>query len=345
VPVLEDVANRNGNGFAHIAFTNSGTMVYIPGSNSATQQTMSWMDAAGNLQVMPAAPSNAYIYPRISPDGTRIAMMLQDAAGVNLVAYEPAQNRMTRLTFFQRIAIRSPVWTPDGKHIVFQLLSSELSGPGIYWMRSDGAGEAQQLVTGQNIDAYSFSPDGKRLAYSGLSGADFGIWTLPLDLADLEHPKPGKPELFLGSKSPLLGPAFSPDGRWIAYNTGGNASGEVFVRPFPGPGGQWQVSSMGGAMPVWSRDGRSLIYRGGQGGTNLMVAPYTVRGDSFEAGQPRTWSEKPYMGGNGFDLAPDGKRALVVTIASGPNPAERQTQVNFLLNFADELRRKAPIDK
>jgi serine/threonine-protein kinase len=345
VPVLEDVANRNANGFAHIAFTNSGTMVYIAGSNSATQQTMSWMDAAGKLQPLSAPPSNAYANPRISPDGTRVAVVVQDATGNNLVSYEPAQNRMTRLTFFQRISNNSPVWTPDGRHIVFELLSSELSGPGIYWMRSDGAGAAQQLVAGQNLVGYSFSPDGKRLAYWGLSGSDYGIWTLPLDLADPEHPKAGKPELFLASKSPLLSPVFSPDGHWIAYNPGGG-SGEIFVRPFPGPSGQWQVSNTGGMTPVWSRDGRNLFYRGGRGATEIMVAAYSARGDSFEAGQPRPWSEKPLpVADYGFDIAPDGKRALVVTFVSGASTADRQSQVAFLLNFADELRRKVPAGK
>jgi Tol biopolymer transport system component len=344
LPVLEGVANRNSNGLAHVAFTNSGTVVFVPGSTSTTQGSLSWLDSAGNKQVLPAAPSNAYIYPRISPDGLRIAVLIQDASGINLVTYEWAQNRMTRLTFFKRIGVYFPVWTPDGKHIAFELLSAELSGPGIYWMRSDGAGEAQQLVAGQNLVAYSFSPDGKRLAYSQYIGTDYGIWTVPLDLADPEHSKAGKPELFLGSKSTLAAPAFSPDGRWIAYSSG-DARREIFVRPFPGPGGQWQISNTGGERPVWSRDGRNLFYQGGKGGSEIMVAPYGVRGDSFEAGQPRPWSEKPVQNANGFDMASDGKRSVVVTLSSGANRAELQTQVTFLLNFADELRRKVPIGK
>jgi serine/threonine-protein kinase len=163
-----------------------------------------------------------------------------------------------------------------------------------------------------------------------------------LDLADPEHPKAGKPGLFLGSKSELRSAAFSPDARWIAYSSAESGQREIFVRPFPGPGGQWQVSNDGGSLPVWSRNGRELLYEG-KGG--IMAASYSVTGDSFAAGQPRPWSQKASILGNGFDLAPDGKRAVVVMAASGASPAERPTDVTFLLNFAAELRRKVPPGK
>ena len=339
VPVLQDVSGRNSNGMAQIGFTVSGTLVYIAGSGTALQ-SLAWLDAAGNTQSLPAAPGSDYVFPRISPDGTRIAMLVMNASGFNIWVYEWGQDRMTRLTFFRAIGGYPPIWAPDGKHIGFVLGSSELSGSGIYWMRSDGAGEPQQLVSGQNLVPDSFSPNGKRLAYFKL-GPDYGIWTVPLDLGDPEHPKAGKPELFLGSKSVIQSAAFSPDGRWMAYSSSRSGLFELFVRPFPGPGGQWQVSSNSGRHPIWSRDGRALFYEGGKDGNELMAAPYTVKGDSFDAGQPRLWSQKPLsVAPNSFDVAPDGKRALVVIPAPGAASAERPTHVTFLLNFADELRRR-----
>jgi Tol biopolymer transport system component len=342
LPVLEDVSSRSINGMAQIGFTASGTLVYIAGSDTASM-SLSWLDSAGIMQSLPAAPSSSYGFPRISPDGTRIAVFVINASGANLWVYEWVQNRMTRLTFFKTIGTSPPLWAPDGKHIVFVMASSELSGPGIYWMRSDGAGEPQQLVGGQNLAPSSFSPDGKRLAY-GEAGPDYGIWTVPLDLADPEHPKADKPELFLGSKSVIRSAAFSPDGRWMAYSSSGSGLFEIFVRPFPGPGGQWQVSNDGGRFPVWSRDSRDLVYEGGKGGSVIMVAPYTVRGDSFAAGQPRPWSQKALsIVLNGFDFAPDGKRAVVVMPTPGASTADRPTHVTFLLNFADELRRRTAI--
>src|ERR1700692_3763589 len=121
---------------------------------------------------------------------------------------------MTRLTFTRTNAF--PVWTPDGNHIAFQFGSP--GGHFIRWIRADGAGEAQPLLESKgSVQPYSFSPDGKRLAFAEVApdtGAD--VWTLPLDLSDPEHPKPGKPELFLRTPSNEYDPAFSPDGRWIA---------------------------------------------------------------------------------------------------------------------------------
>jgi Tol biopolymer transport system component len=342
MPVLEDVSSRKANGTAQIGFTASGTLVYITGSDTALQ-SLAWLDAAGNIQVLPTTPATSYGYPRISPDGTRIVMHAVDASGDNLWVYEWGQNRMTRFTFFKTIRTFPPVWAPDSKHVAFALASSELSGPGIYWIRSDGAGEPQLLLSGQNLLPSSFSPDGKRLAYDEL-GPDYGIWTVPLDLADPEHPKTGKPELFLGSKSALQSAAFSPDGRWIAYSSSGSGRLEIFVRPFPGPGGQWQVSSEGGRLPVWSRDGRDLFFQGGKDSIELMVASYTARGDSFAASQAHPWSPKALqallLSGYGFDIAPDGKRSVVVMPAPGAVAADRPTHVTFLLNFADELRRR-----
>jgi serine/threonine-protein kinase len=340
-PVLDDMSGYATNGFAQLDFTPSGTFVYVKGTAAVFQYSLFWLDATGNTQILPA-PNGDYRSVRASPDGTRIAVRVNDGSGVNLSVYEWAQNRMTRLTFLKTSVNTVPAWTPDSKHLVFTITSQELSGPGIYWMRADGAGEPQRLLAGTNFETYSFSPDGKRLAYA-LAGTDSAIWTLPLDLADPEHPKAGKPELFLQSKSILRVPAFSPDGRWIAYAANESGRFEVFVRPFPGPGGKWQISTAGGFNPIWSRTGKELFYTSNNGG--IGVASYTVNGDSFAASQPRVWSEKaPPLPANP-DLMPDGKHFVVLLPPSSANTTERQTHVTFLLNFSDELRRKVPAGK
>jgi Tol biopolymer transport system component len=314
-------------------------MVYIVGPNLSSQQSLFWLDAAGNAHAIPAPPRE-YVYPRFSPDGTRIALGAGDASGLYIAVYELAQNRMTKLTFWKGVSGFRPVWAPDGKHVLFLLTSSELAGPGIYWIRSDGAGEPQRLIEGRNVGPSSFTPDGKHLAYLKLAQNN-EIWTVQLDLADPEHPKTGKPELFLGSKFDLRGVAFSPDGRWIAYRSAESGQPEVFVRPFPGPGGKWQVSTAGGSSPIWSPNGHELFYQG----RDMMVVAYSVKDESFVAGQPRPWSEKTLPIGNSFDLAPDGKRFVVVMPATSTGSVERLTHVEFLMNFSDELQRKVPIGK
>jgi Tol biopolymer transport system component len=200
---------------------------------------------------------------------------------------------------------------------------------------------------------YSFSPDGKRLAFAEL-GVDtgFDLWTLPLDMSDPEHPKPGKPELFLRTPFNEVSPAFSPDGRWIAYTSVESGSNEVYVRPFPGGtpsgSGKWQISTGGGLHPVWSLNGRELFYETLD--NRIMVSTYTAKGDSFGADKPRPWSNTQIMDlfGTGvwnLDLSPDGKRFAVIPRPDATAEPKGSVHVTVLLNFFDELRRRVPAGK
>jgi len=160
-------------------------------------------------------------------------------------------------------------------------------------------------------------------------------WTLPLDLTDPEHPKPGKPEVFLKTPANEGASVFSPDGRWIAYSSDESGRYEVYVRPFQSsPGGKWQISTGGGAYSFWSRDGRELYFMTLD--QHITVVDYTAKGDSFEAGKPRVWSETPIRvtpsGFPALDLAPDGKRFAVLPMSEVA--AEKDSvHVTFLLNF------------
>lgn len=237
-----------------------------------------------------------------------------------------------------------PVWTPDGKSIVFRSLNT--AAPGLYAIRSDGSGEAKRLTEGKVLaNPYSFSPDGKRLAMvQNMDGTSADLYTLPVE-SDSGPGGPGvrlgKPELFLGKPHAENMPAFSPDGRWLAYQSDETGSFEVYVRPFPGPGGRRLISGGGGRYPLWSRDGRQLFYQTNDG--RVMAVDYTAKGDSFTAGTPRLWTEPrlpffPY--GYSYDITPDGKR--LAAIVNDEAAEVLPTHLTFLLNFGDELRRRAP---
>jgi serine/threonine-protein kinase len=163
---------------------------------------------------------------------------------------------------------------------------------------------------------------------------------LPLEGDEVSGWKPGKPSVFLNTSFSEFSGAFSPDGRWLAYDSDESGTYEVYVRPFPGPGGKWQVSTGGGQDPVWSRNGKELFYWAGE---QIWVASYAVLGDSFRAEKPRAWSpgRVPWRAGSTrFDPHPDGKRFAVV--AAAEETEVRRDKVVFITNFFDELRRIAP---
>ena len=198
----------------------------------------------------------------------------------------------------------------------------------------------------------SISPDGRTIAFVR-TGKDrgFEIWTLPLDLNDPDHPKPGKPEPFARESLSQVDPAFSPDGRWIAYvsTNGAGLGGQVTVRPFPSApsAGRWQVSESesGAKFPVWSRNRRELFYVNSD--NRIMVARYTANEHSFVPEKPRQWSPAPlfrptYNALWNLDIAPDGRRFVVLAPPESRSEEPTTVHATILLNFFDELRRRLP---
>jgi eukaryotic-like serine/threonine-protein kinase len=190
----------------------------------------------------------------------------------------------------------------------------------------------------------SWHPSGKFLAFEEVHQANVDIMILPIEGNDASRWKPGTPTPFLNGPFIEGFPMFSPDGRWLAYSSNETGRHEVYVRPFPGQGGKWQVSTGGGTHPTWSRAKRELFY--GLDG-QIMVAPYTVQADSFRAEKPRLWSEGRYQPrgpSRMFDLHPDGERVALAPAAQ-TSDVTGQKSVVFIFNFFDELRRVAPATK
>ena len=345
-PLLDDVAGDADIGGGQYDVAWNGTLVYLSGKSSTTSWPVAWMDGDGKTQPLLAAPG-LYYTPRLSPDGKRLAVAEGPFGRGDIQVYDWQRDTMTRLTFTQANA--APIWAPDGRHIVF---NSAANGHfSLWWIRADGAGEAQLLLESKALRPSSFSADGRRFAFAEKGvNTGYDLWTLPLDLNDPEHPKPGKPELFLRTRFDEQWPSFSPDGRWIAYTSNESGRNEVYVQPFrsgaPAGSVKWQISTGGGARPMWSRDGRELFYEALD--QRIMVAAYIAKGDSFAADKPRRWSNTQILnpGSPGFqwglDLAPDGKRFAVLPRPESVSEQKGSVHVTVLLNFFDELRRRVP---
>jgi serine/threonine-protein kinase len=336
-PLLQDVA-ANGTGGGQFDFTaapfGSGTLLYLAGKGTTQNWQLAWLDSSGKQQPLVAAPG-LYGFPRFSPDGRKLAFTV---AGTGISVYELGRDATTRLTANST----SPVWTPDGKHIVFGSLSGSF---GLSWVRSDGSGEPWRLLEGQTyMEPWSLSPDGRFLAYHEYNSDTSGdLWILPLDATDPDHPKPGTPRPFLRTPADERYPRFSPDGHWMAYRSNESGTHEIYVQPFPGgAGGKWQISAGGGRFAVWSNHGRELFY--GTADNRIMVVDYIVNGDSFIPGKPRLWSDRRISTAAilNLDLAPTGKGFAVLTQAETAGGEKGSVHVTMLLNYFDELRRKLP---
>jgi Tol biopolymer transport system component len=243
---------------------------------------------------------------------------------------------LTRFTFEGNINSR-PVWTPDGKRITFY--SNKEGRLNIFWQLADGSGGLERLTTSENINIpVSWSPDGQILAFHDAdptTGND--IWMLRLS--------DRKAQPFLRTPFNEGNPRFSSDGRWIAYTSDESGRNEVYVQPYPGPGGKWQVSKDGGTEPVWNRNGRELFYRSG----NKMMAVEITTQPNFALSNPRMLFEGLYalapVPVSNYDVSPDGQRFLMLKPTEQEQAQAAPTQINVVMNWFEELKQKVPTGK
>lgn len=261
-------------------------------------------------------------------------MTVVDGGIQGVAFYELTRGRATRLL------ISAPqhggaLWTPDGRFVVMS------GATGSWWSRAD-SGAPQALVRNGAIQLpWAFTPNGDRLAYHEMNPASaFDLWTVPIH-SDGRGLHAGTPELYLRTGAYEVYPSFSPDGRWVAYASTEAGASEVYVRRFPDDGTKVQVSSGGGRIPRWSRNGRDLFY--GTDGQRMMAVQYSTAAGSFLAQPARLWT-RVRLADTGvlpnYELAPDGERIIALLPAPTAVPAQSEDHVTVMLNFFDELRRR-----
>ena len=330
VPVVEGVLQSPATGAAQYSISATGSLVYVPGAVQATQSRLVWVSRNGAEQPL-AAPAHAYVFPRLSPDGRRVAVGITESES-QIWLYDLSRDTLTRFTFEGNYN-PVPVWTLDGKRIAFE--SNKEGPPNIFWQLADGSGGLERLTTSQNIQAPdSFSPDGQLLSFIEINpttGQD--IWVLRLG--------DRKVQPFLRTPFNDANARFSPDGRWLTYTSDESGRYEIYVQPYPGPGGKWQISTEGGTEPMWNPNGRELFYRSGE----KMMAVDIATQPGFAAGTPRRLFEGRYESAPvpvaNYDISPDGQRFLMLKPVE--QTASASTQINVVLNWFEELKRRVPV--
>jgi Tol biopolymer transport system component/predicted Ser/Thr protein kinase len=330
VPVVEGVAYAVSLASSQYSISDNGTLVYVSGGAQANQRRMMWVSRNGAEQPLPAPPQ-AYEIVRVSPDGRRVAVELDEQFWL----YDLTRDTLSRFTF-EGSRNQNPVWTPDGKRIAF--FSTKEGPENLFWQMADGSGGLERLNTSQSVQIpRSWSPDGQLLAFDEINPkTQYDIWVLRMS--------DRKAQPFLQTPFSEGGATFSPDGHWLAYVSNESGRPEVYVQPYPGPGGKWQISTESGTEPAWNRNGKELFYRTG----NKLMAVDVATQPSFSAGKPHMLFEGQYFSSDwplistAYDVSADGQRFLMV---KATEQASSATQINVVLNWFEELKQKVPTGK
>ena len=314
VPIVENVASGFDILRSGFSASDNGVLVYL--SEEPLPSRGEWLDRRGERVAPFGEEQDFYQSVRISPDGARIALGLGigtedlEAREAGIWLDDSAGRGKTRLTFGTG-GSWVPVWSPDGSQIAYTAYRKEAYG--IYAKPSNGVGDERLLMKVEDqIFAEDWAPDGRVIAltiWNSKKSTYHDIWMLPaVGGAD--------PYAFLASSSSEAGARFSPDGRWLAYESNESGRFEVYVQAFPGPRGKWQVSTRGGETPRWRRDGRELFFVGAHDRVmTVAVQPGPVWRASTPRSLPIETSRVGYLEWLLWDVAPDGRRFLVFSPA------------------------------
>jgi eukaryotic-like serine/threonine-protein kinase len=341
VPIVEGVRRttfRFGGGM-QFSFSKTGTLIYVPGPVSTTgeQQVLALMDRSGGIKPL-GLPAGNYSFPRISHDGKRAAFTLEDGKEANVWIYDlSGTSPMRRLTFGG--ANRYPIWSWNDERVGFQ--SDREGDLGIFWQKSDFTGTAERLTKPEKDIGHipdSWAPDGPRFSYTEVKGTNASVWIFSL--------QDKKGTLFASAPSGYLGRSvFSPDGRWVAYQSNEPSAAGVFVQPFPADGSTRHLVAKRTANtphhPQWSRDGKELFYIPGP--SRFAVVSVTSRPTftfTNPSALPGTFIENVGAVRN-YDVLPDGKEFIgTVNPELGLGSVVSGTRIIVVLSWFEDLKQR-----
>ena len=336
-----------------------GTLVYLPETGASGLTTLVWIDRDGNESPTNVEP-RYYAGPRLSPDGSQVVVAARDVDGYDIWIHDFIRGFARRITYEPGMEW-FPVWTPDGRRIVYNDITGEQA---LMVTSADGTGTAEVLssAAGRSLFPSTWTASGDRLLLSDYRPEDTGYDISFIDLDERVQP----PEYLVRSPHAEGNPTLSPDGRWVAYSSGESGQGEVYASPFPeiGSAPRVQVSTSGGQQPVWSPRGGELFYRRGldcdrpappspdpndqtqqlrfAGCTRIAVMAVPVEsGPTLDVGEPQLLFETgPQFGaGRQFDVDAQGERFLLVK-----ELASSLREVVVVRGWTQEVLERVPVN-
>ena len=333
VQVLQGINGDSTTGALHLAIAEDGTTAYAPGSSQAGSSRLMWVDRTGAAQALPL-PQGLFFDPRLSPDGTRVAVAWQTASSgsSDIWVSDLARNTFTRLSFSGSSA--TPTWSADGRTIYYSYIDPTGRKSTIMRTPADGGRDPEPVVVLDNARVYveSIDRDEKWAIVDHTAPGAVG------DVMKVALTANAKPEPVVATQFDDLVGALSPNGRWLAYSSAETGRFEVYVRDMSGTNARWQLSTMGGEEPHWSADGREIYYRNESRlmsvsvGTQAVLAPKApvLVFDGVHDFRSDT--------GLSFAVDPKGDRFLMIRL-SGENTT---SSIVVVLDWFQELRRLVP---
>ncbi len=329
VAIVRGVAGDSTTGVVHFSIAGDGTLAYVPGSTASGARTVAWIDKNGQ-QTPVNIPSGQLNDPRISPDGSRVALLQGSSNSGDVWIYDFARTTFSRLTFTTTNA--TPLWSRDGKYIYYASIEPAPGRTTVYRKPADGSSEAEEVTKFDGISYLkAILPDATSAIFDDRMHTNAG------DIVKIELRQGAQKVGVVNSPFNEYAAALSSDGRWLAYQSSESGRPEIYVRNLES-GSRVQISTAGGEEPNWSSNGRELYYRNG---SLLMRVPVTIS-STLQSGTAETFFNDAFdlrsNSGETFDVSPRDSRILMIR----PPPGDRGSTIKVVLNWFEELRRLAP---
>jgi serine/threonine protein kinase/Tol biopolymer transport system component len=332
-PLSDHVAVNTDTWRSILTASANGELIYQHGAAGGGSQLV-WYDASGKAGELVLPETADYYEPTLSPDASKLAFALEDKGTGDIWVVDLVRHTRTRITFGPQYS-DFPVWWPDGKSIVFGYGTSN-SGDSLYRQNADGTGSKEKLMETPGITAlpFSVSPDGRYVAYmrrDPKSSSGIDIWALPA-LPDKSGDQ--KPFPVVATNFTDVSPAFSPDGKWLAYGNDETGRQEVYIQPFPGGAGRWQVSTTGGSRPNWRKDGKELFFFSTD--QQMMAVDVGKKGDGIQLGTPHAlFKATAVSNASGpYTVSADGKKFVMNTLL----PQSTSEPLTLITNWPADLK-------